>query len=147
MMRKQTNSNSVFFRPEEINRLLPELKSLGAVPEDFFLNSDNLQEAADYINGFLRNKLVPDLNPTTVYDYQALYSHSACPTCERPLLWQLSPHLTSDKFMIAQCCGLRHEMVPEQVRVITLPMGAENKTADEVSMADKDFLEELKNLQ
>lgn len=102
------------------------------------INEANAEEAADYINGFFRNKIIPDMNPTTVYEYQALLGGSYCPTCQRELNWRLVVAPSSDKFMHATCCGLKHEMVPDQVRILTTPSGV---VEDVIS--DPDFLKEL----
>jgi len=101
------------------------------------------QEGADYINGFLDSKIALNLNPDIVYDYQSLLSGACCPSCGHPVKWTLA-RTGSDKFCAAECCGIIYGMVPESVRVISIAVG--NPIKDELSIADKEFLEELGKL-
>jgi hypothetical protein len=105
-------------------------------------------EAADYINGFLSAKISLSLDPTLVYDYQSLLSGARCPTCGEKIEWKLATNAT-DKFCAAECCGMMYGMVPEAVRVISVPTAAScNAVRHELSdtLADRDFLDELRKM-
>ena len=108
----------------------------------------NQEEGADYINGFLDSKITLNLNPDIVYDYQSLLSEARCPTCGEKIEWHLTKEET-DKFCVAECCGMMYGMVPEAVRVISVPMAAVcNPIRNELSpaLADHEFLEELRKM-
>jgi hypothetical protein len=115
-----------------------------------FTVGDAAERAADYINGFLNDgKTVLSLDPTIVYDYQALLIKAICPSCLRPMDWAMAKNGESDKFCVAMCCGMMYGMVPEQVRVISVPIAsANNPIREELSseLADADFLKELEQM-
>lgn len=104
----------------------------------------NTEEAADYINGFLRSKISLNMDPHIVYDYQTLLASAHCPSCGQPMDWGLTSDKT-DRFCVAECCGMQYAMVPESVRVVSVPVAALDRQ-EEQPLADDDFLKELQNM-
>lgn len=90
------------------------------------------------------------LNPSVVYDYNELMLYGAkCPTCTHLLNWKLN-NKTTDNFMVAYCCGLQFGMVPEAVRVISVPLKAvsdlDESFTDGMDCSDEDFMKALEAL-
>jgi hypothetical protein len=125
--------------------LLNGEKVLALYVKEFPMNSG---EGADYINGFLSSKIALNLNPDIVYDYQTLLAGACCPSCGEKIEWKLAKEQT-DKFCAAECCGMMYGMVPEAVRVVSVPLASAcDPTRHELSatLADNDFLRELEKL-
>lgn len=104
--------------------------------------------AADYSSGFVESKITLNTNPHIVYDYYDLECHAKCPSCGSTINWissndSIKGHL--DKFRYAECCGMQYSMVPERVRVISVPLAVlradPSICCDEYD--DENFLNEL----
>lgn len=142
--------NDIPMTPNDIELLLKQLQEMGVTPESVMENmkAKSVQEAADYINGFLHDKTALTLDPTIVYDYQSLLATGVCPSCGIKLDWRIATHVTGndDKFCFADCCGMRYSMVPEKVRVLGVPKKLEVQKEGDDMLADDEFIRELNNL-
>ena len=99
---------------------------------------ESVEKAAAEIEEFFKETIVK-IDPRTVYDYQDLLETAKCPSCGHNLKWILSNdpvngHNMSDKFCFAECCGMQYGMVPEKVRIISVPVA---------SIRSKEFIEKL----
>lgn len=76
------------------------------------------------------DEITVKIDPKIVYDYQDLLNNAKCPSCNHSLNWILSNedsikgHEMSDKFCFAECCGMQYGMVPEKVRILSVPVAS-----------------------
>ena len=99
------------------------------------------------------NKIVVNLDPFNVYDYQEIKRDAICPTCFSRLSWMINPNNKDDKFCVASCCGIQYYMVPESIRILSIAVAEATKIDKEYvdnieyQSCDEEFLRELRNLQ
>ena len=78
----------------------------------------DIQEAESYLNGFFSEELTVD--PKIVHNYQTILHNAVCPTCNNKIYWNFG--IESDKFCHTVCCGIKYSMVPETIRILSVPL-------------------------
>lgn len=94
------------------------------------------------------NLEVPN-DSSVVCNYQELLQSGVCNQCKKPLEWSIKIYHNNDKFCHAHCCLTDYSMVPQTVRIISkfsLGGDVEEEIYEDLSVADNDFINELRNM-